>query len=295
MPSSVDMPATVAPSAHPNGIPTAPTRANWLMVVGTGIAARGQLTIEARSCVRDADVVLHVVTDTLTEQALHELNPRCESLRSCYADGKARAETYREMVDRIIEYLDAGATVCAVFYGHPGVFVTPSHEAVRRARERGHEARMLPAVSAEDCLFSDLGVDPARRGCQTYEATDFVLRPRVIDPTAALVLWQAGLVGHLDFRSRGYENRGIGELVQRLELTYQASHEVTVYEAAVLPLQLPRIERTRVGRLAAAGLRSISTLYVPPAGEPLVDRGVAARLGIELGLLASAPGLVGTA
>jgi hypothetical protein len=34
---------------------------------------------------------------------------------------------------------------------------------------------MLPAISAEDCLFADLGVDPADHGCPSYEATDFLV------------------------------------------------------------------------------------------------------------------------
>ena len=41
----------------------------------------------------------------------------------------------------------AGFRVCAVFYGHPGVFVYPSHEAIRRARAEGFAARMLPALT----------------------------------------------------------------------------------------------------------------------------------------------------
>jgi hypothetical protein len=34
---------------------------------------------------------------------------------------------------------------------------------------------MLPAVSAEDCLFADLGVDPGAAGCQSHEAADFLI------------------------------------------------------------------------------------------------------------------------
>src|SRR2546429_6584747 len=45
----------------------------------------------------------------------------------------------------------------------------------RQAREEGFEAEMLPAVSAEDCLFADLGVDPGDEGCQSFEATSFLL------------------------------------------------------------------------------------------------------------------------
>jgi len=35
---------------------------------------------------------------------------------------------------------------------------------------------MLPAISSEDCLYADLGVDPATTGNASYDATDFLLR-----------------------------------------------------------------------------------------------------------------------
>ena len=99
------------------------------------------------------------------------------------------------MAEAILEPVRAGKRVCAAFYGHPGVFVLPSHEAIARARAEGFDATMLPGVSAEDCLVADLGVDPARNGLQSYEAGDFLRRRPAIEPTTALVLWQIGVVG----------------------------------------------------------------------------------------------------
>src|SRR5437899_1041057 len=103
---------------------------------------------------------------------------------------RIRDETYDDIVAEILSAVRSGTRVCVALYGHPGVFARPAHEAVRRARAEGFPARMLPAVSAEDCLFADLGVDPGENGCQSYEATDFLLRKREVDVSAALVLWQ---------------------------------------------------------------------------------------------------------
>src|SRR3970282_2169154 len=96
------------------------------------------------------------------------------TLQDCYSVGKPRYRTYREMADRILSAVRAGAQVCAAFYGHPGVFVRPSHDAIRRAPREGFPARMLPGVSAEDCLVADLGVNPGEIGSQSFEATDFL-------------------------------------------------------------------------------------------------------------------------
>lgn len=90
------------------------------------------------------------------------------------------------MIQHVLCCVRSGRRTCLVAYGHPGVFGTVPHEAIRRARQEGYIARMLPAVSAEDCLFADLAVDPGN-GYQTYEATDFLANNRSIDTAAALI------------------------------------------------------------------------------------------------------------
>src|SRR3954468_3282207 len=161
--------------------------AGRLFVVGTGITA-GQMTIEAQNACANADLLLCLVADPLTTHYLHSLNSNVESLQSSYRDGEPPFEAYTDMVRRILEPVRAGLTVCAAFYGHPGVFAFPSHESVRVARAEGYFARMLAGVSAEDCLFADLGLDPSMSGCQSFEATDFLIHHRQFDPTSSLVI-----------------------------------------------------------------------------------------------------------
>ena len=126
------------------------------------------------------------------------------------------------MVEEILGPVREGKRVCAVFYGHPGVYVEPSHEAVRRAREEGFEARMLPAVSAEDCLVADLGVDPGEHGWQSWEATGFLLHGFRPDPTAGLVLWQVDGIGKLDW-NLDPDPRGLQALAEVLGELYPPS------------------------------------------------------------------------
>lgn len=54
---------------------------------------------------------------------------------------------------------------------------------------------MLPGISAEDYMFSDLGFDPAIPGCMTQEATSIVIHNKVLDPTIHNIIWQVGSVG----------------------------------------------------------------------------------------------------
>lgn len=250
-----------------------------LWVVGTGFRIAGQVTEEALSAIRHADKLFHLVQDVVTHHWLEQLNPSAESLADSYVEGRPREETYAEMVERLLAPLREGRRVCAAFYGHPGVFVTPAHEAIRRARREGFEAAMLPGISAEDCLIADLGFDPGATGCQSFEATDFLVRHRRFDPASALVLWQIGAIGVSDFRAGTYWNpRGVAILTRVLAGTYGRAHEVVVYEASPYPIVEPSIHRCPLADLSGAPISLGSTLYVPPLPGRPADEALRAEL-----------------
>jgi uncharacterized protein YabN with tetrapyrrole methylase and pyrophosphatase domain len=165
----------------------------------------------------------------------------------------------------------SGAKTVAAFYGHPGVFAYPSHESIRRARKEGYKARMLPAVSSEDCLFADLGVDPAVGGCQSYEASDFMMNGPIIDTSSQLVLWQIGTVGDWTYKRHKYDTKAMPALVQRLAQFYPWSHPVTVYEAPMFPNVQPLVAQIPLYSLCQFPITAAMTLYVPPCRPRYVD------------------------
>jgi uncharacterized protein YabN with tetrapyrrole methylase and pyrophosphatase domain len=229
-----------------------------------------------------ADEVLYLVGDAVGLRSIERLNPNARSLNGLYEPGVNRGETYAAIVDEILDTVRQGKRVCVAFYGHPGVFAQPSHEAVRRARAEGFSARMLPAVSAEDCLFADLGVDPGATGCQSYEATDFLMRERTVDTSAALILWQIGVIGNLTYAPEGDTSR-LPLLVDCLCRLYPPSHEVVLYEASPIPGCGPIVKRLPLAEIAAADVSPATTLYVPPGSTRRIDRGMVARLRLTSG------------
>ncbi len=254
-----------------------------LTVVGTGIQAAGQITVEARTCLQQSAKVFYLVADPTTAYYICKLNQNAESLHTFYETGKERFVSYMEMVEHILSAVESGISVCAAFYGHPGVFAYPSHEAIRRAREKGFPARMLPGVSAEDCLFADLGLDPAAAGCQSFEATDFLIFRRQFDTNSSLILWQIGVIGDVSFQENGYSLAGVGILSDYLGSFYGTTHSVIVYEASHYPMYDSKREKVTIADLKTAHISPMSTLYVPPKSSPTVDLDMARRLGMEAG------------
>jgi uncharacterized protein YabN with tetrapyrrole methylase and pyrophosphatase domain len=236
-----------------------------LVVVGTGIRLVGQITFETFECLKRAPKLFYLVNDPAAAAWIRGLNPSAETLEDCYVPGIARARIYKVMADRILAAVRSGLDVCAAFYGHPGVFVDASHEALRRARREGFPARMLPGISAEDCLIADLGIDPGDAGCQSFEATDFLLRRRRFDRSSSLILWQVGVLGEASVRDDvSCRRERLAFLTKVLRRSYPARHRVIVYEAALYPVCDPVIRRVPLNKLEREALLPWTTLYVPP-------------------------------
>jgi precorrin-3B methylase len=246
----------------------------------------------ARSHIEQADVVFAGLSDGIVELWLQRMHRDVRSLQVYYREGKSRMQTYRQMVEAILAEVRAGKKVCGVFYGHPGVFAWAPHKAIEVARSEGYAAHMEPGISAEDCLYADLGIDPGRVGCQHYEASQLLFYRRRIDPTAYLVLWQVGLVGDQSLArfSTGPAYRQL--LVEVLSRDYPLEHEVIIYRAPTLPIQSARIERCTLADLPQADIDMADTVVVPPVGAMLVDHEMRARLDM---LDKTASGTVGNA
>jgi hypothetical protein len=256
--------------------------------VGTGYNVAGQVTPEALSCLKSADRLFYLMSDPATALWLQSLNAAAEPLHDCYRVGEPGTTACERMVERILAAVRAGEDVCAAFYGHPAIFVPPGLESLRRARQEGFSVRMLPAISFEDCLIADLGVDPGTHGRVLYEATDFLIRPRRFDPTAGLVLLQVGAIGLVHFREEETPNReGFRLLTQALAVCYPESHRVALYRASQMPIFEPGIDWVTLDELPEAPLTVFSTLYVPPLRRRPVDREMLARLqrAASVGLL----------
>ena len=224
-------------------------RRGSLVVVGIGLMLGRHVTVETVDAIRGAEHVFHLVTNPAAEAWVERLNSRTTALGDCFREGKRRGRSYSEMAQRIVDAVRGGEQVCAVFYGHPGVLVSPAHQALVRARRAGYPARMLPGISAEDCLFADLAIDPRGLGWQSFEAS---VKPRMQARPERLRV-----------------------LADRLAPHYPARHSAILYEAPEFPISDPLIGRVPLRRLAEKPFYPKTTLYVPPRPTTSYDARVA--------------------
>ena len=137
---------------------------------------------------------------------------------------------------------------------------------------------MEPGISAADCLYADLGIDPGKYGCQQFEASQFMFYRRRVDTAAYLILWQIGVAGDQSLArfSTGASHRRV--LVDVLSRDYGLAHEVILYKAVTLPLLRPEVVRLPLGALPEAACDMHSTLVVPPSSRLEPDEEVRERL-----------------
>lgn len=237
---------------------------NTLVVVGSGIKCMSHITFEAKSCIEKADKVLYLVNEPAMQEWIQSLNENAESLDSLYTKYPSRNDNYLLISEYVVNQLESTKLLCLVIYGHPTVLVQPSIYAAQSAIEKGHNVIVMPAVSAEDCLFADLLIDPSSCGCQSFEATDFLIYHREYESSSHLILWQPSVIGMKDRPVNHNPQNGLRILVDYLSHKYALDHEIILYEAAQYPTFKPRIEKILLKSLPTSSVTRLTTLYIPP-------------------------------
>lgn len=235
-----------------------------LVIVGSGIKFLSHLTVEAQAYIKQSNKVLYLVNDPILKEWIKSFNSSSESLDDLYHKHPLRINCYKEITEYILYELRKNQHVCVVFYGHPNVFAMPGLNAALQAKQEGFYTKILPGISAEACLYSDLMIDPGSCGCQSYEATDFLIHRKKFDTSSHLILWEIDAIGIKYNPPASKNEKGIKFLIKYLQQYYGLEHQVILYEAAQYPGFEPRIETITLGQLHTATISRITTLYIPP-------------------------------
>lgn len=242
-----------------------------IVCVGTGMTLGAHISPLCRSYIEQADVVYCSMGHDVLEQWLHTMNKNIVSLQPLYEKGKDRRETYKAMVDTMMMSVREGKNVVGAFYGHPGVFALAPHRVIEQARSEGFYAAMEPGISAEACLYADMGIDPGRFGCQQMETTQFMLNSRPLDTSGYVILWQIGVAGDTGAKQYLTNKHYLELLVEKLSNFYPKDQKMAIYEARALPTDKVRVDWFTSSDLPNIALEHYSTLIIPPAIKQQAD------------------------
>lgn len=245
-----------------------------LIVVGCGIKFFAHLTNEVIAYIKQSDIVLYLVNDPILKLWIQQQNQYTESLDELYFSCPNRADSYCLITDYVLEHLYQNKHICFVLYGHPSVYAKPGIDAVKKAKKEGYYAKILPAISAEACLFADLLIDPGSSGSQSFEASDFLIHQRQVDISSHLILWQINAIGILNHETTNNKKIGILLLLDYLIKYYKVTDKIIIYEAAQYPGFEPTIKHNQLKYLPDIQLSNLSTLYIPPTKIAACDQAI---------------------
>ncbi|MFB6176662.1 MAG: SAM-dependent methyltransferase [Halobaculum sp.] len=242
-----------------------------IYVTGTGMVGTRQFTRQVSSAFEQSETVYLVHGQgTVRRQVADRYDATVVDLTDEYEEGGPRDATYERMAEAVLSgAADASEPVSFALYGHPMVYVSPAQHVVERAPDRGLETTIYPGISAMDCLYVDLHLDPAANGIQMFEATDLLLREFEPTPDVPLMLWQIGSVETELYSTADNAPERFTRIREYLQRFYPDDHTVYLLRTATypftdsqqLPFQLSEFEamHDRIGAL--------HTLYVPPVRE----------------------------
>lgn len=248
-----------------------------LAVVGCGLQPSRHVSARTVSEIRRANAVFGLA-DGFAIDWMRTLNPNVEDLSRHYDASRDRRESYRRMQDAILRSLRSGGRVCVVLYGHPSVFAQVGRKSLAQARAGGYATAIEPGISAEACLYADLDLDPGEFGVQSFEATQFLIGHRAVDPHALLLLWQVSQTGNLRCTGGEPDPRRLKLLVEKLGAWYPSDTPALLYEAATLPIGDFRADRIALADLPHSGVCTATTLVIPPATAAPRDEAMLSRL-----------------
>ncbi len=242
-----------------------------LYVVGLGIVSVRQVTREAESAMRRSNEIFYASDAIGIEDYLHSL---CENVTEIYVftlkEGEARLPKYNLIAAKVLEAALDHPPISFAIAGHPLVFVLPTRLITAVADQLGLRVKVLPGISAFDCMIVDLQIDPGMLGVQMFEATGLLLQERELQPDVLCFLWQIGAIETgLFTRSRSVLGR-FARLQKHLLKFYPGDHQVKLVYSSSHPLAAATVLEFSIEEmhLHAAEIHPGATLYIPPAATP---------------------------
>lgn len=241
-----------------------------LVLAGSGIKFASQLTTECISAIKNSDMVFYLLNDPASEKFISDLSKNSRSLSDLYFSCETRKDSYKAIVNQVINDVNKSELVTFINYGHPLFLCDITLDLINRAEEQDIQIIKLPGISSFDCIISDLSINIGRTGLQAYEATDFILNDYKINTNSNLILWQVGVTGiEQVISSDSVLNSKIKkEMLHKLQLKlldlYSSSHVINLYTASLYSHVSFENEVIPISDLLNVNINRLATAYIPP-------------------------------
>jgi tetrapyrrole methylase family protein / MazG family protein len=238
-------------------------------IVGLGIRGPLQVTRETDEVLRSCRVIHYVATEPDAVDYLAGFRAELNDLHRLYTVGRERMPVYRAMTEAVLRDGRERPPTALALYGHPMMFVTPSRMIRVKADLLGLRTRVLPAISALDCLMVDLNLDPNEHGLVQYEVNYALLYRPSLDPNVPCLLWQVGSAESTLYAMPPRTPNRFVRLRNYLRQFFPAEHVVALAVTATRPEAESDVTWLTLRDLPDAYylIQGLTTLYIPRVGR----------------------------
>ena len=238
-----------------------------LYIVGLGIVNVDQITKETEYILKKSKKVYYVENGIGVDEYLQSMCDNAVNLVSEYEVNQDRMNAYRAMAAKVIFAALQESPITLALYGHPTVFAYPPFLIREICSHLEIKVKVLPGVSAFDTICSELMIDPGINGMQMYEATELLMRKRVLQNDVPALIWQIGaietaLYSHLLSKPERFE--GLKKYLLKFYPENHMVHSIFCSNYFMMPSTIHSFKISEIGDYAHL-LHSGHTLYVPPS------------------------------
>ncbi|MBB4305186.1 precorrin-2 methylase [Rhodobium orientis] len=237
-----------------------------IYIVGIGIKWIEHITLEVDRVLGFCKEILYIERAPGIEEYFAEKADFVTNLTDLYSEDSERTETYHEMATRVVDSALEHSPVAFALYGHPTIYAYPPFLVREMAASLGLSVKLLPGISALDCLFCDLAIDPSVNGIQMFEATDLLLREHPINTAAATVIWQIGSLETALFSSARSAASRFDRFRDYLLRFFPEHHPIYAVYSQPHPMLKSQVHKFEISKIEqfSTVLHSAVTLYLPP-------------------------------
>jgi len=246
-----------------------------IYIVGTGIVGYSQISKEVENTIERSDIVLSLNHQDTALDYVSELADTVD-LTAEYNENEERKATYKRVANRVLEEAEKPENERITFatYGHPMYFVDPARIIIHDAPE-DIEVEVLPGISAIDCLYTDIGLDPAKNGLQIFEATDVLVREFELNPAVPAFLLQIGSIETSLYSTETSKPERFTRIKNHLLNFYSEDHRIYLLKTSVYPFSDSEQFAFRIDEFdneqVSNQIDNTHTLYIPPLEQKSVQ------------------------
>lgn len=253
-----------------------------LYIVGLGIKNLDQITKETNLVLQKSKKIFYVENGIGVDEYLKNICSDAINLVSEYKENQDRMTAYRAMAARVLHAALHENPITLALYGHPTVFAYPPFLIKKVSEYLGLSVKVLPGISALDCICTDLMIDPGVNGMQMYEATEMLMRERPLLNDVPALIWQIGAIETTLYSQMPSKPERFEGLKNYLLKFYPPSHQVTSIFSSNYFLMPSTIYHFEIKDICdhAYHLHAGHTLYIPPSQyKEVADHFLASKIG----------------